>query len=175
MTPTIFNPYRYKVAAENIVWDTPLKGATQGGTPNKITATTSGWTNTENICTAPFSPFPPATTTVYYVGENDPNYPTTNYNIQIGCNNGAITGLGVTKFSWHLGYYSEVREDNNLRYQNTTPSPSSTYSITVTSGGAVSYQMDGSTVFSSSATLSSENDVVWTSNNNGSVGWMQIP
>ena len=71
---------------------------------------------------------------------------------------------------------SLVREGNNMRYQNTSPSASSTYSITVTSDGTVSYQMDGSTVFTSSATItSSENDVVWTSNNNGGVGWMRIP
>lgn len=164
------------VTADNIEWDTPLKGASQGGTPNKITATSAGWTNTENISTAPFSTFPPDDTTAYYVGENDPDYPTTNYNQQIGFNDGTISGLNDTAFSWHLGYYSEVREGNNMRYQNTSPSASSTYSITVTSDGTVSYQMDGSTVFTSSATItSSENDVVWTSNNNGGVGWMRIP
>ncbi len=58
--------------------------------------------------------------------------------------------------SWHLGGYAEVVEGSTVKYENQSPNYSDTFTINIDASGNVLYKINGTTVYTSSLSVTSK-------------------
>ena len=58
--------------------------------------------------------------------------------------------------SWHLGGYAEVYEGSTQKYENQSPNYSDTFTINIDASGNVLYKINGTTVYTSSSSVTSK-------------------